>query len=73
MTAFFTFIMALPSMIKALQSLITWLNKVSGNDISGFILKASVVFNNLAQAKTKDEYEKSAKDLSDLISSMPAK
>lgn len=67
------FLQALPQLLKMIQGLMEWINKASGNDPAGFIVKAGDAFKQLNEAKTQEEYSASAKALSDLISKLPSK
>lgn len=55
------------------QSLMTWINQVSGNDPAGFIVRSGEAFDMLANAKTPEEHSASAKAISDLIRGLPKK
>ena len=64
---------ALPQLLTMLQQFASWINRVSGNDPAGFINKAAPVFSQLAAAQTQEEHANAAKNLADLIRSLPAK
>lgn len=72
-SAIFGFLTALPQLLKMIQSLMTWINQVSGNDPAGFIVKAGIAFDQLNQAKTSEDKANAAKSISDLISGLPPK
>lgn len=64
------FLSALPELIGLIKTLIDWINKISGNDPAGFLLKTSAAFNQLNAAKTEEEYRASAKAIADAIASI---
>jgi len=64
---------AFPELLSMIKSLVSWLNKISGNDPAGFILKSSAVFQKLNAAQTQAEHADAAKALSDLIANIPPK
>lgn len=72
-SAILGFLSALPQLLSMIQSLMTWLNHVSGNDLQGFIVKSGQAFDQLAQAKTEADHAAAAKNISDLIRGMPSK
>lgn len=71
--ALVSFLTALPQLLTMIQSLVSWLNKVSGNDLSGFLLRSANAFDQLNKAETPEDKANAAKAISDLIASMPAK
>lgn len=62
------FLAALPQILSMIQSLMGWLNKVSGNDPAGFASKVGAVFNQLNSAQTQQEHADAAKAIADLLS-----
>lgn len=66
-------IAALPQIISALGSLWAYLQKVSGNDPAGLLLKVSQTFDQLNNAKTETDRAAATKGLADLIAGMPSK
>ncbi len=58
---------SLPKLIQGAQLLWTWLQKISGNDVAGFIDKSNAAFMQLHQAKTEKEMQDAAKAIQDLI------
>jgi hypothetical protein len=72
-TGIWGFLSALPKIVEMIQNFSTWINKVSGNDPAGFIEKSALAFEQLAKANTQEEHANAAKNLSDLIRSLPLK
>jgi hypothetical protein len=73
MASIITLIQVLPQLLSMINSFATWINKVSGNDPAGFIVKVGAAFDQLAQAETQDEHIAAAQALSNLINSLPGK
>lgn len=71
--ALVSFLTALPQLLTMIQSLVSWLNKVSGNDISGFLVKSGAAFDLLSKAQTEDEHAAASKAISDLLNNLPSK
>lgn len=67
------FLSSLPQILSMIQSFMTWINKMSGNDPAGFAVKMGAAFNQLSAAQTQQEHADAAKALADLISGSPAK
>ena len=63
----------LPQIFGMLKIFDKWVNKVSGADAAGFMKKAAPVFQTLALAQTQEEHQNAAKNLADLIYSLPVK
>lgn len=61
------FFQALPQLLKMISGFMGWLNKISGGDPVGHLLKISDVFKQLEEAKSNADYSKSAKELSKLV------
>lgn len=64
---------SLPEIISLLKEVWSYINKISGNDPAGFIVKVGVAFNQLNAAQTKEDYEAVAKILADTIAHIPPK
>lgn len=73
---------ALPGIVKILQDVgpevviitknfSTWLEHVTGNDTQGYIKGVGAAFQLLADAKTPEEKESAAKNISKLIANLP--
>jgi hypothetical protein len=62
---------AIPELLAMLNSFAAWVNKASGNDPAGFIKRAGVAFDLLAQAKTQEEHANAAKNIASLLSGLP--
>lgn len=73
---------ALPGMVKILQDVGpevamiiknfgTWFEHVTGNDAQGYIKGVGAAFAALADAKTPEEKESAAKNISNLIAHLP--
>ncbi len=73
LAAIYGLLKALPDLVKLLTSMWEYINKVSGNDPAGFIVKAGEAFGKLNQAKTQQEHADAAKALADLINHLPSK
>lgn len=67
------FLTALPQLLNMIQGLMSYINKVSGNDPAGYIVKLGAAFNLLSSAQTQEDHANAAKAISDAISGMPAK
>ncbi len=67
------FFAALPDLIKLINSIWTYVNRVSGNDPAGYLIRLGDAFGKLNEAKTEEDYYASAKALADLIAGAPAK
>lgn len=67
------FLSSLPQILSMVQSFMTWINKMSGNDPAGFAVKMGQAFNQLASAQTQEDHANAAKALADLIAGTPAK
>jgi hypothetical protein len=61
---------ALPDLIKMINSIAAWVNKVSGNDPAGWAAKVADAFNQLQSAQTPQDHSDAAKKLADLIGGM---
>ena len=69
--ALFGLIKILPELLKLINGVMTWLNKVSGGDPKEFLLKSHAVFETLNKANTPEERQDAAKRLAELIHSLP--
>ena len=58
---------AAPQIVKLMTDVWGYLQKVSGNDPAGMIVKIGSAFSQLNAAKTEDEHAASAKALADLV------
>lgn len=67
MTAVLGFLTALPELIKLVNSMWAYINRVSGNDAQGWIVKMGAAFDDLNAAKTEADHAAAAKALADLI------
>lgn len=61
------FMKALPELLKLVREIMDFINKVSGNDVAGFIAKTNQAFAALNAAKSQKEYEDAAKAIQDAI------
>lgn len=59
---------SLPTLLSMVQSLMGYINKVSGNDPQGFLVKVGQAFSQLNTAETQEERIAAAKAISDIIS-----
>jgi hypothetical protein len=66
-SALMGFLTSLPDIIKLIQSFMTWINHVSGNDPAGFITKVGNAMSTLNSAQTEQERQNAAKALADAI------
>ena len=64
---------ALPQLINLMTEVWNYLQKISGGDPAGFIIKAGQAFAQLNAAKTEEDHAAAAKALADLIAHSPAK
>lgn len=64
---------ALPDLIKMINGFVGWINKVSGNDVAGYVVKLSAAFAQLNNAKTPEDSAAAAKAIAEAIAGMPAK
>jgi hypothetical protein len=58
---------ALPELILLLRELMTWLNRVSGNDVQGFLTQLSDAMAELNKAKTVEERQHVAETFARII------
>ena len=58
---------AIPQIIGLITNVWNYLNKISGNDPSGLVLKLNDAFTQLNQAKTNEDHAAAAKALADAI------
>ncbi len=65
------FLTALPQLVKLITEVWSYLQKVSGNDPAGFLLKSAAAFKQLNAAQTQEEHANAAKGIADLIGSLP--
>lgn len=72
-TAITGLLSSLPQLLSMAQNFWTWLDKVSGGDPAGFIVKAGPVFSQLGTAQTQKDHQNAAQALADLIAGIPAK
>lgn len=73
MAGIWGFLQALPQLLSMINNFMGWINRVSGNDGAGFLLKAGTAFDQLNKAKTPEDHMAAAKAISDLIKGTPAK
>lgn len=59
-----------PDIINMIKSLMTWLNKISGNNPAGIINQWSEAFVKLNSANTSQEKSDAAKNMADLVNSL---
>lgn len=71
-TAIIGFFTALPGIIQLIQGFMRWVNAVSGNNPQAFISDLGKAISAVSNAKTKEEHENAAKNLSDLVHRLPS-
>lgn len=64
------FLTALPSLVKLLTGIWTYLNQVTGNDPAGAIAQLTSAFSQLNAAQTPEDHQNAAKALADSIGSL---
>lgn len=65
--AILALLQSLPTILGMIKDLMSFINKVSGNDPQGFIIKVGKAFSQLNDAKTQEERIAAAKAISDSI------
>lgn len=73
MQAILGLITALPQLVSFAQEIWTYLQKISGNDVAGFLIRSQQAVSLLNSAQTEDDHRAAAKALADLIGRSPAK
>lgn len=66
-SAIMGFLTALPDIVKLVQSGMTWLNHVSGNDPQGLVKKIGAAMTQLNNAQTVAERQAAAKAIADSL------
>lgn len=61
------FFSSLPELIKLAKNIWAWLEKISGNDVAGFINRTNEAFTLLNKAKTEQEMIDAARAIQDAI------
>lgn len=67
MSSFLAALAAIPAIIGAIKEMWAWLNKISGNDPAGMIVRIHDAFKRANEAKTPEEMQRAASDLARLI------
>lgn len=70
-TAILGFLSSLPEILSTIKQIAAWLNKVSGGDPKGFIVKVGAVMAQLNKAESHEERQDAAKAIADLIARLP--
>jgi hypothetical protein len=73
MSAILGVLSSLPQIISLLTEIWAYLNKISGNDPAGYLLKLGSAFSQLNAAQTQEQHAAAAKALADSIAGSPAK
>lgn len=67
MQAFVAFLVALPKLVELASQVWKWIEKASGGDPEGFILRVNQAFSQLHKAQTEKEMQDAAKAIQDAI------
>ncbi len=73
MAAILGLLTSLPQLLKLATDVWSYLNKVSGNDPAGYIVKVGQAFSQLNAAQTQEQHSDAAKSIADVIAGGPAK
>lgn len=71
MSSLVALISVLPELIALGREIMTFVNKISGDDPKVFLSKCAQTFQELNQAKTSEEYDAVARKISELYSHLP--
>jgi hypothetical protein len=64
---------ALPQLLTMINNFSSWITKVSGGDVAGYVVRLSAAFEQLNNAKTPQDNANAAQAIAEAIAGMPAK